>query len=231
MFREESASRVAGGPSELISTGLGKIGLALRHEAWRSGRDSRLTPTQGALLALLWRRGRPLHLWELAEGLAVTAPTASDSLAALVEKGLAVKTRSPEDGRSLSVRLTQEGEREAVQAAMWSDFLAEAAEGLDEREQGVFLRGLTKMIRRLQREGRIPIARMCVNCRFFRPYAHAQGSRPHHCDYVDAPFGDRELRLDCSDQQPLPPPEGERVWRAFLTGAADPSTQPQEEER
>lgn len=129
------------------------------------------------------------------------------------------------------MRLTQEGEQEAAQAAMWSDFLAEAAEGLDEREQGVFLRGLTKMIRRLQLEGRIPIARMCVTCRFFRPYAHSQGSRPHHCDYVDAPFGDRELRLDCSDQQPLRPQESDRVWRAFVTGAADPSDQPQEEER
>ena len=231
MLPEESASRVAGGTSELISSGLAKIGLALRHEAWRGGRGSRLSPTQGALLALLWRRRRPLSLWELAEGLAVTAPTASDSLAALVQKGLAVKTRSPESGRSLSVRLTPEGEREAAQAAMWSDFLAEAAEALDEREQGVFLRGLTKMIRRLQQEGRIPIARMCVSCRFFRPYAHPQGSRPHHCDYVDAPFGDRELRLDCSDQQPLPPVQGEAVWRAFMSGAAGPSPLPEEEER
>lgn len=231
MFGEESASRVAGGAPDLISTGLGKIGLALRHEAWRSGLGRRLTPTQGALLALLWRRGRPLRLCELADGLGITAPTASDSLAALVKKRLAVKARSPEDGRSLSVRLTQEGKREAAQAAMWSDFLAEAAEALDEREQGVFLRGLTKMIRRLQQEGRIPIARMCVNCRYFRPYAHSEGSHPHHCDYVDAPFGDRELRLDCSDQQPLPPTEGENVWRAFLTGAGSSSTQPQEDER
>jgi hypothetical protein len=69
---------------------------------------------------------------------------------------------------------------------------------LDAGEREVFQRALVKMIRSLQIQGRIPVARMCLGCRFFRPYAHASSSAPHHCAFVDAPFGDAELRLDCA---------------------------------
>jgi hypothetical protein len=40
-------------------------------------------------------------------------------------------------------------------------------------------------------------------CRFVRPYLHANAREPHHCAYVDAPFGDGELRVDCADHVPL----------------------------
>ncbi|MGH3013133.1 MAG: MarR family winged helix-turn-helix transcriptional regulator, partial [Gaiellaceae bacterium] len=82
----------------------------------------------------------------------------------------------------------------------------------------VFLRGLTKMIRVLQEQGRIPPARMCATCRYFRPNAHRDSERPHHCAFVDAPFGGGELRLDCADQEPLPPHEARALWNAFLAG-------------
>ena len=61
------------------------------------------------------------------------------------------------------------------------------------------------MIRTLQEKGRIPVARMCVSCRFFQPFRHDNPARPHHCAFVDAAFGDEELRLDCPDHcTPLP---------------------------
>jgi hypothetical protein len=72
-------------------------------------------------------------------------------------------------------------------------------EGLDSEEQAALLRILVKMIRVLQDQGAIPVARMCASCRFFRPHAHPDPDRPHHCAFVDAPFGDRELRLECPD--------------------------------
>jgi hypothetical protein len=40
---------------------------------------------------------------------------------------------------------------------------------------------------------------MCATCVFFRPDVHDDPERPHHCAFVDAPFGDRQLRLDCDD--------------------------------
>jgi len=54
----------------------------------------------------------------------------------------------------------------------------------------------------MQRAGQIPVTKMCITCRFFEPYAHAGDDLPHHCHLVGAPFGPRQLRLRCPEQQP-----------------------------
>jgi len=186
--------------ASLVTTGLAKIGLVLRHEAWRERTDTGLTPTQSQILVLLGSRGRPATLGELAAELGVSAPTASDSVAALSKKGLISKQR----GRTLAIALTAAGRRESERASRWPDVLLEAVEALSLEEQGVFLRGLTKMIGVLQDQGRIPVARMCATCTFFRPNVH-DPEWPHHCAFADVAFGDRHLRLDCAD------------WRAPVT--------------
>jgi hypothetical protein len=83
------------------------------------------------------------------------------------------------------------------------------------------------MIRTLQERGRIPVARMCVSCTFFRPFRHDDRARPHHCAFVDAPFGDGELRLDCPDHAAAPTEQAARTWHAFRAPtAADPRRTP-----
>lgn len=203
--------------SRRVATGLSKIGLALKHRSWREASERRLSPTQGQALAALARRdGRGRRLSELAEELGITAPTASDAVASLESKGLVRKLRSKRDAREVAIRLTAKGRREAVRAAAWPEFLADAVEELTAEEQAVLLRSLVKMIRALQERGEISVARMCATCRFFRPNAHAGGARPHHCDFVDAPFGDRSLRLDCPDHEPAAPEEADTSWQLFL---------------
>jgi DNA-binding MarR family transcriptional regulator len=188
------------GTAHNVVTGLAKLGLALRHESWRRREQSGLTPTQAEILVFLRACGqRGIRLSELADGLGVTAATASDSLRALHEKGLVSKERDAGDARALAVTLTERGRRDAEREAMWPDLFLEAAGALSDEEQAVFLRGLVAMIRSLQEQGRIPVARMCVTCTFFRPDVHDDPERPHHCAFVDAPFGDRQLRLDCDD--------------------------------
>jgi DNA-binding MarR family transcriptional regulator len=155
------------------------------------------------------------RLRDIAAALAVTPASASDSVAALIEKGLVRRGKAAADGRGVLIRLTAKGRSEAERAAGWPDFLAEAAGELSAAEQGVFLRGLVKMIRRLQRQGRIPVARMCVDCRYFRPNAYAGSEEPHHCDFVNAPFGDRGLRIDCSDFQAGTTAEARAAWQLF----------------
>ncbi len=182
--------------AELVATGLAKIGLVLRHEAWAERERTGLTPTQSQILALLRARG-PASLAAIAGELAVSLPTASDSIASLAAKGLVDKR----PGRPLVVAPTTAGLRLAQRTARWPDFLLEAIDELTPEDQSAFLRGLTAMIASLQRRGRIPVARMCASCRFFRPNVHPDPLRPHHCAFVDAPFGDRQLRLDCSDWQ------------------------------
>jgi DNA-binding MarR family transcriptional regulator len=203
-------------PSHAALTGLAKLGLVLRQHAWQEREQSGLTPTQGQILALVRARGREsVSLSDLARGLGVTAATASDAVSTLARKGLVAKVHAADDRRRLAVRLTAAGERLAERSGLWPDFLLETVEALAPDEQAAFLRGLTKMIHSLQERGRIPVARMCVSCRYFQPNVHPDPERPHHCAFVDAPFGDRELRLDCADHDVLPPAEAATVWAAF----------------
>jgi DNA-binding MarR family transcriptional regulator len=184
----------------MLLTGLAKLGIALRHEAWKRGGRRGLTPTQSQVLVLLAREGGR-RLGALAAELGVSAATASDAVSALVAKGLVRRTRARADARALALELSAAGRRESQRASQWPDAFLAAADELSGEEQAVLLRALTKMIRRLQLEGRIEVARMCASCRFFRPEAHPGTARPHHCDFVDAAFGDAELRLDCDDHE------------------------------
>jgi DNA-binding MarR family transcriptional regulator len=210
-----------------VTIGLAKIGIALKQQAWAEAGGRGLTPTQGQVLALLRANPDGLRLRALAEQLGVTAATASDSVTALHRKGLVTKEATTGDGRGVVVLLTPTGIGEAAAAATWPDFLLEAVGELSATEQATFLRALVAMIRTLQEKGRIPVARMCVSCRFFRPFQHDDPARPHHCAFVDAPFGDGELRLDCPAFQTAPADQAAQNWQAFRAPtAADPRTNP-----
>ncbi len=202
-----------------VAAGLAKIGLALKHRAWQETGPRGITPTQGQILAILGARpSQGLTLSAIADELAVTPATTSDAVRALADKGMVRKLRSPADGRAVLVMLTDSGRAEADRLAGWPDFLGAAAATLTPDEQTIFLRALVKMIRELQERGDITIARMCVGCRYFRPYAHPDPARPHHCAFVDAAFGDGLLRLDCADHDPAPAGARDRIWQAFTTG-------------
>ena len=189
-----------------IATALSKIGMVLRSEQWRQAEATSLTPTQAQILVHLAARG-PARLTEVAREIAVTQPTASDAVAALVRKQHVERCRDPEDGRAVLLQATAPGRRAAAALAVWPDALLGAIDVLDTAEQAVFLKGLSKMIRALQQRGAIPVQRMCLNCRHFRPYAHADAAQPHHCTFVDAAFGDAGLRLDCGDHVEAGAPE------------------------
>ncbi|HKO84347.1 MAG TPA: helix-turn-helix domain-containing protein, partial [Actinomycetota bacterium] len=60
-----------------VTTGLSKVGMALKQQAWAEAGGRGLTPTQGQALALLRASPPGLRLGELAAQLGVTAPTAS----------------------------------------------------------------------------------------------------------------------------------------------------------
>ncbi|OKH21701.1 MarR family transcriptional regulator [Hydrococcus rivularis NIES-593] len=184
-----------------ILVGLSKVSLALKSQSWQDAGRYGLSPTQVQILSLLQTKGHEgMGLSAVAEGLAVTPATASDAVRVLVEKGLVQKKPSPEDKRAIAITLTAKGQQLAIKTACWSDLLLDAVGELSELEQTVFLRGLIKMIRKLQEAGQIPISKMCVTCRFFQPNRYPNSDRPHHCALVDAPFGDRHLQIDCPDQ-------------------------------
>lgn len=187
---------------ERIVTGLIKLSMALKIQSWHNAGQQGLTPTQGQILAIL--RAQPhsgIRLSEVAQALGVKPATASDAVSVLVEKGLVEKQRATDDGRAIALTLTDLGHQEADQAAGWSDFLLAAVAELSEQEKRIWLQGLIKMIRKLQEQGQIPVAHLCVSCRYFQPHRYDDPRRPHHCAFVDAPFGEVDLRVDCPDYQ------------------------------
>lgn len=218
----------SGAVANRVATALAKLGLAQRHHAWRAAGARDLTPTQGQALALLARlREEEATVGGVAEGLAVSAPCASDAVATLEAKGLVAKRRAERDRRVVRLSLTRRGRREAERAALWPDFLARAVETLEPGERAALLSALVKTIRALQETGEIPVSRMCVTCVHFRPRVHDDARRPHHCAFVDAPFGDDALRVECADHREAGPGERDARWRAWAgdTGAV-PSIPP-----
>lgn len=201
-MRPEPGPLPADPPAQLL-TALAKIGLALRSGAWRQAWHSEMTPTQVQILLLLRARG-PLRIGAIAEGLGVTAPTASIAVKTLVAKGLTLREPDPADARARRIALTRIARESANRLAGWPDALAVAADALAPDDQAAMLRAMMQVIATLQRRGEIPVSRMCATCRFFRPDAHPHDvERRHHCAFVDAPFGDRALRLDCADHVPV----------------------------
>lgn len=183
-----------------VAVGLNKLGLALKSQAWAGAAGRGLTPTQGQILALLRARGlRALRLTQVAEELAISAPTASDSVRALVEKGLVKKARAKDDARAVALELTPAGCSEAEQAASWPNFLLSAIDILSIREQEALLIGLIKIIGALIERGHIPMQRMCIICRHFQPNVQPDQDPSHRCGFIDAPLGLKHLRLDCPE--------------------------------
>lgn len=203
---------------QLVS-GLTKIGIATRQRAWAGGESSGLTPTQGqALVVLLQREPSYVRLTELAAALAISQPSASVTVRSLIDKGLVHRGPVADDRRAVALSLTERGRVEAARAMTWSDFLIEAVDVLDEAEQAVFLRSIVKMIRSMQEKGQVPVSRMCASCTYFRANRYPGSELPHHCAYVDAPFSDRELRIDCAEFEPAAADLARENWKLFNPG-------------
>jgi DNA-binding MarR family transcriptional regulator len=187
-----------------LAAGIARLSAALRAGQWRLAEAEGLTPTQAQIIGLLARRGA-LRVSAVADLLGVTRPTAGDAVAALERKALLVRTPDPQDGRAVSLKLTPRGRAVEHRAGAWPAVLIEAADELPPAEQAALLRLVMRMILGLQRRGAIAPGRLCITCRYFRPFVHGDPAAPHHCAFVDAPFGERHLRLDCPEHDPAAP--------------------------
>ena len=197
-----------------IAFAFGRLAALLRAGAWQAAASVGLNPAQIEIIGHLARRG-PVRQGDLAEALSVSAASLSDSVASLARKGLVVRAPDPQDGRALQVSLSAEGKTIAASLPPAPEALVIALDTLSERETGDLLRTLTRLIRSLQEARAIPVQKMCVTCRYFRPRVHAEADRPHHCAFVNAAFGDAGLRLDCGEHEAAPLAETAAAWRRF----------------
>ena len=203
--------------TEQSLSGLSRIAAFLRQQDWQDGERLGLTPTQMAILYLIRRRG-PLRIAALAAQVGATQATVSDAVTALVAKGAVARANDPADGRAVLATLTQAGERTVDDLADRPNALDDILASLEPRDRGDLNRVLVKLVRGLQGAGAIAPQRLCVTCRFFRPHHHDDAAKPHHCDFVNAAFGEPQLRLDCGDHEAADPDQARRTARRFDTG-------------
>ncbi len=210
------ADQAAPSLQDRVTTGLAKIAMTVKSRAWREGGRQWLPPLQAQTLRLLYRRsGQDTTVSVIAGELAVTMPTVSEMLRVLLAKGMVKKIQSKDDHRVYRIELTPKGRREATRLSEWP-YLRAATTQLSETEQVTMLRGVIKIIRGLQQQGEVSIARMCVTCQYFRPNQHKDSLTPHHCEYVDAPFADQSLRIDCADYLAAPEKIQSTNWDQWL---------------
>lgn len=202
-----------------LAAGLEKIGLAMKSRTWRREGRAGLGPLQRQVLTLLRSKSdQTAQVSEIADELVVRLPTASEAVATLENKRLVKRHRSNRDGRIVTVGLTAKGAQACSPAVGMPNQIAAAMKALSSSEQVALLKGLMKVIRTLQNQGEISVARMCVSCRYFRPYHYDDARQPHHCDYVNAPFGDQALRLECAEYEPAGSSQAKTAWDRFKKG-------------
>jgi len=202
-----------------LAAGLEKIGLAMKSRTWRREGRAGLGPLQRQVLTLLRASAnKSAQVSAIANELVVRLPTASEAVATLERKKLVKRRRSMRDGRIVTVELTARGERACAPAVSMPNHLTAATGSLTSAEQVAFLKSLMKVIRTLQERGEISVARMCVSCRYFRPNQYNDAAQPHHCDYLNAPFGDQSLRLECAEYEPAAPSQARDSWSKFTGG-------------
>ena len=200
-----------------IATGLHKIGLAMKQQAWQQANEEGLSATQGQILAALATHGA-LTGSELSQRLGVTLPTISDSVRVLVEKTLVTKSPDPRHPRANLLTPTKKGAQLGARARSWPEFMAAAVADLSAEEQRAFFSGVVKMIRSLQDQGLIPVSGMCVTCVHFRPNVRP-GAKPHHCALVDAPLATEQVRLDCAEHELAAEAPRRELWEQFMRPA------------
>jgi DNA-binding MarR family transcriptional regulator len=198
---------------ERLIDGLERLASVMRADTRRSAALLGLNPAQDAILRLLLARPAGVRVSALAGYLGVRQPTVTDSVVALEHKGFVCRQADPGDARAVVVRVVPNTRLQKPPDLR--SHTAAALADLTEAEQASLLKTLIKLIRNLQLRNAIPPQRLCVTCKYFRPNVHPEPVAPHHCAFVDAPFGDRALRLDCTEHEPATSAEQARNGAAF----------------
>lgn len=198
-----------------LREGFERIATVLRADIRNSAGQEYLNPVQAQVLMLLSSRPAGLRAKEIATHLKVSAPSIADTLAALERKQLVDRQSDSADARAVTVRLTDNGRSSAAAVDAGASQVTDALLRLSRAEQAGLLFTQVKLIRTLQIAGAIPVQRMCVSCRHFRPNAHPGAGSPHHCAFVNAPIGDRDLRLDCGEHEAADPAVQSSNWATF----------------
>lgn len=185
-----------------IAVGLERISQALKSAIWEESKTSGLSPIQIQFLVTLnFEKHTNWTIGELSSRFALTPATVSDAVSSLVQKGFVSRSKGEEDKRTINLRLTNSGKRLTGKLGLWANALEDSVSGLEEEQKVVLLKSIIRIMQSLQAQGHVRVAHICVTCKHFQPDIHKNFRKPHHCAYLDMPFGDAELRVDCSEYE------------------------------
>ncbi|MFJ2994983.1 MarR family winged helix-turn-helix transcriptional regulator [Pandoraea sp. NPDC087047] len=199
--------------SSRVTTGLLRMGTALRSHAWEGAALSGLTPTQGEILTLLLLRGVPMRLGKIAEDAALTSATVSEAVSTLESKGLVEKRRDANDGRALGLRLTTKGRTSAKRASQWASFVTTAADLMSDKDRAQLYRMLLKLISTMEIRGDMTRQRMCLTCEHLETAARGKGM--YHCNYFNTTFDDSRLAIDCNAHEEASIATRNKIWKLY----------------
>lgn len=177
-----------------------RIGQAIRVLQWRVHGNEGLSPLQQHVLRFILQHPQKLcTVSALASEFDVRRPTMSDTVKALVAKGLVKKQADSADARSYTIALSDDGQ---VYMEAMEDYVSEMQQPIDQlspADQNQLFLTLTQIIHALNLKGIISIQRMCFTCRFYS----SQGPGQAMCQLLGKPLPATELRLDCEDHMTI----------------------------
>ncbi len=175
-----------------------RLGRALRVARQAVATEFHISLLQLQILEHLEALG-PRRVGLLANELDVTAPTVSDALTALHDKGFVERRPDPDDGRATQVALTTAGKQLAARAsASLAPRLHDERVGSDD-DHATALKVVLDEIHRLQLAGVITINRSCLSCAHYQPPVDGT---PGRCLLLRTELALADLRVDCGEHQP-----------------------------
>lgn len=188
-----------------IRVALSKI--SLYNQIAAQGKTCPYTLIEQQVLALLLTS--PLHCAfrsSLAPALDVFSASLDEALHQLVTKDLIHVQATEQPSRDALLTLQPAGVLVAHGLIQWPHVLDSVLDSLSQSTQEELYLHLLRTILLLQESHKIPTSLMCVTCWHFRPRQYPENpDTPHHCAFVDAPFGDRDLQIDCPDHSDADP--------------------------
>jgi len=185
-----------------VALALIRTGTATMTKETLAARSEGLPALQASLLIRIYSSPRDqCTVGALAESLGLTPPTISDSLKALVRKGLVDRRRSAKDGRVVFFNTTHRGRDVARRLGQWARPVEASIAEMSREDQGELMKLLTKILHDRVEEG-IPIPEaMCVSCENFKMESWQDGV--YRCEGLDRELDPFSLKTDCPQHTPV----------------------------
>ena len=179
-----------------------RLSNALKVLLWERVKREKLSPIQIQFLLYLENHSEEsCKVSNLANEFNLTQATVSDAIRILCEKGLVKKISSKEDLRVHILMLTPKGKKVVQSLKNWFLPVKKQLEIFSPEIKEIVMIFLMELIASLQKNGIINVARMCINCRYFKRNLHPNSKTPHRCMLTNKPLTPLDLRVDCENNE------------------------------